>query len=83
MNDDAFLQNAKPCPFCAYTKVGFNTWPIEFRSKLHHTEYTVWCKNCGAEGPNDLGMSGAVEMWNLRRKSYPAPDFVHEENKEE
>lgn len=78
MNDDVFLQNAKPCPFCAYTKVGFNAWPVNAHGLFSHTEYTVYCKNCGAEGPNDLGKSGAVEIWNLRRKFYNAPDFVNE-----
>ena len=66
------MPNRKQCPFCAspqssieYGVIG-NTWNT-------HREYYVTCNNCGAVGPTDLGESGAVEMWNLRRTEFPKP----------
>jgi len=58
---------SKPCPFCAYDGVRFENLNAET-----HLEYSVMCTNCGAFGPNDLGKSGALEMWNLRRDKFPA-----------
>ena len=54
------LDNDKPCPFCASDDI---------RCSLNNREkgWVCWCKNCGAIGPNDLGWSGAIEMWNMRR----------------
>jgi Lar family restriction alleviation protein len=53
----------KPCPFCGCEEVVMvepapNTFP----------KYYVLCMNgdCSAEGPVDLGWSGAAEMWNTR-----------------
>ncbi len=62
-------EDLKPCPFCAYTKTRIESW--EIASNSPHTEYAVMCENCGAFGPNDLGKSGAMAMWNMRRKEYP------------
>ena len=66
------MPDRKPCPFCAYTKNR-----IEKNAVLHtnsqHYEYYVTCENCGACGPTDLGESGAIEMWNLRRTEFPNP----------
>ena len=56
----------KKCPFCGYTKTRIEDWPVG-----DHTEYAVMCLNCGAFGPNDLGRSGAIESWNMRREVYP------------
>lgn len=53
---------SKPCPFCASENLS-----IETLQAGNHSEYAVMCKNCGSFGPNDLGQSGAVEMWDLRR----------------
>ena len=55
----------KVCPFCDKTEHRIESWNVEGGD--NHTEYAVMCENCGAFGPNDLGKSGAIEMWNLRR----------------
>ena len=68
----------KPCPFCGSTDVYVppswmtaNTWKY------------VKCKNinCQAEGPVDLGESGAIERWNTRpgecAESSPTPKEMH------
>lgn len=60
------MDNLKPCPFCAYDNADVIDWQA-----LDHTEYAVLCLNCGAQGPNDLGKSGAREAWNRRRKEFP------------
>ena len=57
------------CPFCAYDHSR-----IETLDAGDHAEYAVMCANCGAFGPNDLGKSGAVEAWNMRRQEYPGPN---------
>ena len=61
-------EELKQCPFCAS-----NDWLIGFeeRGRDRHREYCVSCLNCGAIGPSDLGRSGAIEMWNLRRDKLP------------
>ena len=61
----------KPCPFCASTDVWVESWAIN--SGDRHLEYAVSCRNCGGSGPNDLGKSGAVEMWDMRRTEFPKP----------
>lgn len=59
----------KPCPFCANPK------DIRLESKQqsvnHILVYFYVCYNCGAEGPFDLGKSGALKQWNMRRKEFP------------
>ena len=50
----------KPCPFCASRDIVCEQTEIG-------EGWIVWCRNCGCFGPNDLGWSGAIEMWNLRR----------------
>lgn len=64
---DGFVPDKK-CPFCAYTGNRIEAWEVR-----GHIEYAVMCLNCGALGPNDLGKSGAVEMWDIRREEYPGP----------
>ena len=57
--------DTKPCPFCASPKNR-----IDYDSVVSgKPPMYVWviCENCGACGPSDLGKSGAIEMWNLRR----------------
>ncbi len=56
------FKHSKPCPFCASENLS-----VELLQVMGHNEYAVMCKNCGSFGPNDLGKSGAVEMWDLRR----------------
>ena len=60
------MQDRKPCPFCASPKTRIDEWPVAL-----HTEYAGACEHCGATGPYDLGVSGAIEMWNLRRTEFP------------
>ena len=57
----------KPCPFCASRDIVCEQTEIG-------EGWIVWCRNCGCFGPNDLGWSGAIEMWNLRR---PTEALVH------
>jgi hypothetical protein len=47
-----------PCPFCEEK---------ENLDKSIGSVY-VWieCHKCFAEGPPDLGLSGAIELWNTR-----------------
>lgn len=55
----------KACPFCDHAGTVVRSFDTDAND--HHREYVVMCANCGAEGPSDLGKSGAIEMWNLRR----------------
>lgn len=58
----------KPCPFCASTDTEIDKRAVtRFLGNFDHYEYFVTCLNCGATGPNDLGESGAIEMWDMRR----------------
>lgn len=62
----------KPCPFCAARdQVKLDSWTVRENTNSPHTEWAVTCGNCGACGPNDVGASGAREMWNLRRETFP------------
>ena len=61
----------KPCPFCAHSSPELSTWIVFAGMPSEHKEFALVCRNCGASGPNDLGESGAIEMWNLRRESWP------------
>ncbi len=54
------LDNDKRCPFCASRSLKCEDIGIG-------ESWICWCGNCGAIGPNDLGWSGAIEMWNMRR----------------
>lgn len=58
----------KPCPFCASENLRVETLEIGKETQHPHNEYAVFCYNCGACGPNDLGKSGAEESWNMRRE---------------
>ena len=58
----------KLCPFCAYDETRIESWTVYEGLPGEHPEYAVMCLNCGAFGPNDLGISGAEKMWNLRRE---------------
>lgn len=59
------MDELKPCPFCGT--------PEPF---ILHVDgrYSVLCSHtdCGAEGPVDLGRSGAIEAWNTRAETVKA-----------
>lgn len=49
-------QELKPCPFCGSTNI-----------ELCHTNISVVCGYCAAEGPfGDADMEVAIESWNSR-----------------
>jgi Lar family restriction alleviation protein len=48
-----------PCPFCNEAEY------LVVRMNETHWFYVV-CVHCQAEGPIDLGESGAIERWNTR-----------------
>jgi predicted ATP-dependent serine protease len=64
--------NTLPCPFCGAEgpdKILVDQWPVTgTQGEYSHNEYAYACQNCGAIGPNDLGKSGALEQWNMRRQ---------------
>jgi len=60
------MDKLKPCPFCGKGNAILDLWPIESIG-ISRTEYSVKCQDCGALGPNELRISGAVKVWNLRR----------------
>lgn len=57
----------KPCPHCGYHKFMMEAHRIREGRTDEHEEFQVVCLNCSSFGPNDLGVSGAVDMWNMRR----------------
>ena len=61
--------DTKPCPFCASPR---NRIDNDLSTSGKSPTY-VWviCENCAACGPSDLGKSGAIEMWNMRRTEFP------------
>jgi hypothetical protein len=72
------MDEHKPCPFCASLDLHEREHYIQHHVNGHH-EWTIICNNCGAEGPNDLGISGAWHMWDMRRETFPAPGFYQGE----
>ena len=58
--DEFPTEQDKSCPFCASRDLVCEQTEIG-------EGWIVWCGNCGCFRPNDLGWSGAIEMWNLRR----------------
>lgn len=69
------MNELKPCPFCGKNKQQLSTFTALEGQRGEHKEYAIFCGNCGASGPNDLGQTGAEEMWNLRRRDV-APDLL-------
>ena len=59
------VDSDKSCPFCASRDILCEESSIKYC--FHGERWVCWCRNCGAIGPNDLGWSGAIEMWNMRR----------------
>lgn len=52
------MDELKKCPFCGKDMQSH---------ALASGEHIIWCKNCGAQGPNELNLKDAERMWNLRR----------------
>jgi len=65
------MNEIKQCPFCASKDTEVRKFVAQEGSPGKHFEHAVMCLNCGAYGPNDLGESGAIEAWNMRRKTFP------------
>ena len=61
--------DTKPCPFCASNMTELTSWFTAGADR--HREFAIMCAHCGTIGPSDLGKSGAIEMWNLRRTEFP------------
>ena len=57
----------KPCPFCNSTNLKLESEWIDPDGLYGHEEWIVWCRNCGAIGPNQLSDTEAMRLWNLRR----------------
>jgi Lar family restriction alleviation protein len=56
----------RQCPFCGSHNVAlWKNYPARMQGS---TGYSVICGNviCRAEGPWDLGESGAIAKWNVR-----------------
>ncbi len=53
------MDELKACPFC-----GKNNGKIMYSDSRNWK--WVHCDKCGADGPADLGESGAIEHWNTR-----------------
>jgi Lar family restriction alleviation protein len=53
-----------PCPFCGCRAVA-----LRHGNATLETSKWKWisCPNCEANGPSDLGVSGAIEAWNTRQ----------------
>jgi hypothetical protein len=56
---------ANPCPFCNGKNLAWET--------LEHNQVLMWsvvCRNtdCFAQGPIDLGKSGAIAKWNMEEE---------------
>jgi len=51
------MNTLKPCPFCG---VAETTLPVV----AHGTITCVWCKACGARGPQAASEIDAIEKWN-------------------
>ena len=54
----------KACPFCKSTSLEISTYGVDPEWKMVH------CNDCGADGPPDLGNSGAIEKWDDRLIEY-------------
>ena len=63
MTKSIILQEKEICPFCASNDIRHEQDTQANGVKV----WVCWCGNCGAFGPTDLGWSGAIEKWNMRR----------------
>ena len=62
----------KPCPFCAYDQARLDSWVVSENTNSPHTGMGRDLPKLRRAGATDLGESGAIEMWNLRRETFPA-----------
>ena len=51
-------EELRPCPFCGSDDIE----SIDANNNYHY----MHCMKCGGDGTPDLGISGAIEMWNTR-----------------
>jgi len=58
-----------PCPFCASTNNEIGSFQSDANDK--HTEFAIYCNNCGAVGPNEISAGEAVKSWKMRRETFP------------
>jgi Lar family restriction alleviation protein len=63
----------KPCPFCGSNHLTGETAIVPGDVKMQQEENRIICLNCGAQGPNELTRQKALDMWNMRRREFPAP----------
>lgn len=65
----------KPCPFCGGTEEGGDLVMSAHEDEDEQGELltitTVWCMQCGGEGPTGDTDQEAAEKWN--RRASPAP----------
>lgn len=64
---------ANKCPFCGGNNLAWET--------LYHNQAPYWyvvCRNddCFAQGPLDLGKSGAIAKWNMEKEEKYTPPIV-------
>ncbi len=52
--------NLKPCPFCGSDDLDVAT------ADSADVLWSVWCEDCGAEGPNEPTVPAAEMSWNNR-----------------
>lgn len=68
MNDELLermMDTVLPCPFCAYQPHPSDHVRCEKVYEIVH--YAINCRSCGAVGPNEVSLTEARRMWNLRR----------------
>jgi len=63
MTKSIILQEKEICPFCASNDIRHE----QDTQSNGVMVWICWCGNCGAVGSRDLGWSGAIERWNMRR----------------
>ena len=74
MSKSTILKEKECCPFCASNDIKHEQDTQENGVEV----WVCWCGNCGSFGPTDLGWSGAIAMWNLRRPRADLLDALKE-----
>ena len=59
---DVRVLDAKPCPFCASTSLGFYEY-------VYARQFAVACNMCGGQGPRRSSTDDALKMWSRRGAS--------------
>lgn len=69
-----------PCPFCGSTSLYLGAYVAECVNADDVFWYHVECENpnCRADGPWDLGKSGAIKKWNERAAIAPRDITVNQ-----